>query len=619
VCVCSVLGYDDVSRSRVVCGLRVASGRGTAPLATGSRDRHRIRRVFERENATVCAAEQDRRDATQSRRRCSRCMFTQPTGRFAPEGPEMRYDAVIVGYGPVGATLAMLLSRGGLRVAIVEKRPTMFDKPRAITLDHEVMRAFQACGIADEIEPITAPHTGTHFLGMSGQIIKIFDPLPPPHPLGWPPSGTFIQPELEQILRSAVGLRPNIDVFLAHEAIGIVQHPSEVNLAIRDLRQAGQRTLKCRYLLGCDGANSFVRTALAAGEEDLAFDEWWIVVDAWLHRQPAAREKSLQYCWPSRPGTFVVGPRNLRRWEIKLLPGERPEDFNSEPSVLAMLGRFTDPASIDIWRWAVYRFHAAVAERWQQDRVFLLGDAAHQMPPFLGQGLCAGIRDAVNLAWKLIAVLRQGVDAVLLESYQRERRPHVRAIVEAAKAFGRIVGELDPAAAVARDAELAGQLARGEAETIRQRYIPGLTVGIIATDPTGNPEQAAGSLFVQPRIRASNGKTSRFDDIIKPRFLLATTRSQAQSWLSPSSLRLLQRLDAEQVVITEEEGVEQSPIHHVIETEGLFASWAKQQACDAVVVRPDRYVYGVASDAGTLNALVERLHRSLFPKSTACP
>jgi 3-(3-hydroxy-phenyl)propionate hydroxylase len=223
-------------------------------------------------------------------------MFIQPTGRFAPEGAEMRYDAVIVGYGPVGATLAMLLSRGGLRVAIVEKRPTMFDKPRAITLDHEVMRAFQACGIADEIEPITAPHTGTHFLGMSGQIIKIFDPLPPPHPLGWPPSGTFIQPELEQILRSAVGLRPNIDVFLAHEAIGIVQHPSEVNLAIRDLRQAGQRTLKCRYLLGCDGANSFVRTALAAGEEDLAFDEWWIVVDAWLHRQPAAREKSLQYC-----------------------------------------------------------------------------------------------------------------------------------------------------------------------------------------------------------------------------------------------------------------------------------------------------------------------------------
>jgi 3-(3-hydroxy-phenyl)propionate hydroxylase len=530
-------------------------------------------------------------------------------------GLDMRYDAVIVGYGPVGATLAMLLSQGGLRIAIVEKQPTMFDKPRAITLDHEVMRAFQACGVADEIEPITVPHPGTHFLGMSGQVIKIFDPLPPPHPLGWPPTGTFIQPELERILRNAVGRQANIDVFLGHEAIAITSHPSGVSLAIRSLRQAGQQTLECRYLLGCDGANSFVRTALEVGEEDLAFDEWWMVVDAWLHRQPAAREKSLQYCWPSRPGTFVVGPKNLRRWEIKLLPGERPEDFNGEPHVLSMLGHFTDPDTIDIWRWAVYRFRAAVAERWQQHRVFLVGDAAHQMPPFLGQGLCSGIRDAVNLAWKLTAVLRQDVDATLLESYQRERRPHVRAIVEAAKAFGRIVGELDPGAAAVRDAELAGQLARGEAETIRQRYIPGLTAGIIATDPAGNPEPAAGTLFVQPQVRGSDGQTLRFDDIVKPRFLLATTRSQALSWLNPSSQRLLQRLGAEQVVIAEAGGDLQSPIRHVIETEGLFASWVKQHACDAVVVRPDRYVYGIARDAGTLNALVERLDRTLFVQS----
>jgi 3-(3-hydroxy-phenyl)propionate hydroxylase len=524
----------------------------------------------------------------------------------------MRYDAVIVGYGPVGATLALLLSDAGLRVAIVEKHPTMFDKPRAITLDHEVMRAFQACGVADEIESITAPHTGTHFLGMSGQVIKIFDPLPPPHPLGWPPSGTFIQPELERILRNAVGLRANIDVFLAHEAIAIAEHPSGVSLAVRNLGNADQLILEGGYLLGCDGANSFVRTTLDVGEEDLAFDEWWMVVDAWLRHQPTVREKSLQYCWPARPGTFVVGPRNLRRWEIKLLPGERPEDFDGEPSVQAMLRHFTDPDSIDIWRSAVYRFHAAVAKHWQRHRVFLLGDAAHQMPPFLGQGLCAGIRDAVNLAWKLIAVLRQGVDAALLESYQHERRPHVRAIVEAAKAFGRIVGELDPAAAGLRDAELAGQLARGEAETIRQRYIPGLTAGIIATDPAGNPERAAGTLFVQPRVHGANGKMSLFEDIIKPGFLLATATSQAQSWLNPSSQRLWERLDGEQVVISAAAENLQSPLRHLIETDGLFASWAMQQGCEAVVVRPDRYVYGVASDAGTLNALLERLQRTLF-------
>lgn len=523
----------------------------------------------------------------------------------------MSYDAVIIGYGPVGATLALLLSREGLRVAIVEKRAKMFDKPRAITLDHEVLRAFQACGVANEVEPIIAPHPGTHFLGMSGQVIKIFDPLPPPHPLGWPPTATFIQPELERILRNAVELRANTDVFLGHEAITIAQHPSGVTLTILD-ESGGQRVLKGRYLLGCDGANSFVRTALDVGDEDLSFDEWWIVVDAWLHRQPTSQEKCLQYCWPSRPGTFVVGPKHLRRWEIKLLPGERPEDFGSQSSVLAVLARFADPESIEIWRWAVYRFRAAVAERWQQHRVFLLGDAAHQMPPFLGQGLCAGIRDAVNLAWKLVAVLRQDVDAVLLESYQSERRPHVLAIVEAAKAFGRIVGELDPAAAALRDHELSGQLARGEVETIRQRYIPNLTTGIIASDPAGHPARAAGTLFVQPRLRGPTAKTLRFDDIVPPRFVLATTTSEALCWLSPASERLWQRLAAEQVVIADDGQNLPAPNRYVVETDGLFADWAKQQGCRAAIVRPDRYLYGVASDAGTVNALIERLGRQLF-------
>jgi 3-(3-hydroxy-phenyl)propionate hydroxylase len=529
----------------------------------------------------------------------------------------MRYDALIVGYGPVGATLALLLSRGGVRVAIVEKRPAMFDKPRAFTLDHEVMRAFQACGVAGDVEPILAPHPGTHFLGMKGQVIKVFDPLPAPFPLGWPPTGTFIQPELEQVLRNAVARQSNIEVFLAHEAAAIAQDASGVSLVIRDATHGGQKVLTGRYLLGCDGANSFVRTTLGIGEEDLAFDEWWMVVDAWLRRLPTSREKSFQYCWPSRPGTFVVGPRNLRRWEIKLLPGERPEDFGTQDHVVRLLRGFTDVDLLEIWRWAVYRFRAVVAECWRQQRVFLLGDAAHQMPPFLGQGLCAGVRDAVNLSWKLIAVARQGVDAAVLDSYQRERRPHVRAIVAAAKAFGRIVGELNPAAAALRDDELAGQLARGEAETIRQRYIPGLTAGIIATDPAGKPAGAAGSLFVQPRVRATlDGEPLRLDDMIEPRFLLATTTRSAQSWLSPASQHVWRQLGGVQVVIAEDGRCVQqhvpSAVRHMIETEGLFAGWAREQRCEAIVVRPDRYVYGVAHDAQTLNAVVERLGRQLF-------
>src|SRR5262249_52098707 len=184
----------------------------------------------------------------------------------------------------------------------------------------------------------------------------------------------------------------------------------------------------------------------------------------------------------------------LRRWEIKLMLGETPEAFGAPDNVARQLARFVDPDAIEIWRSAVYRFHALVAERWRSGRVFLAGDACHQTPPFMGQGMCAGIRDAASLAWRLALVLHAGAQDALLDSYEVERKPHVEALVGFAKKAGEVIGELDIAAAQARDALLRGQLERGEAETIRQRFIPDLAGGVIDTGP------AAGTLFVQPRV-----------------------------------------------------------------------------------------------------------------------
>src|SRR5262249_21154284 len=248
--------------------------------------------------------------------------------------------------------------------------------------------------------------------------------------------------------------------------------------------------------------------------EDLAFDEWWLVVDVRLVRDAALPAKCVQYCWPSRPSTFVLGPGNLRRWEIKLLPGESPEEFGQPDNVKRQLARFVDPDAIEIWRSAVYRFHALLAERWRERRVFLLGDACHQTPPFLGQGMCARIRDAANLAWKLALVLRDGASDALLDSYQRERAPHRRPPVRTAKEFGQIIGELDADAARERDQRLRGQLERGEAETIRQRYIPDLAAGVI---DDRNGTKGAGTLFVQPRVRQGGG--ALLDDVLPFCFL----------------------------------------------------------------------------------------------------
>jgi 3-(3-hydroxy-phenyl)propionate hydroxylase len=515
------------------------------------------------------------------------------------------YDALIVGYGPVGATMAALLVRQGLTVAIAEQAAGVYDKPRAITLDHEVMRVFQACGLADAIAPFTAPHPGTHYIGVDRNVIRIYDPQPAPHPLGWPPSGTFVQPEVEAALRAGVARSGRADVFLATQAVAFVPHDDRVDVTLRAAEGGAQRTVSARYLLGCDGANSFVRRQLGIGHEDLAFDEWWMVVDVRLTHPVELPQKCIQYCWPARPATFIVGPGNLRRWEIKLLPGESPEAFGAPDNVARQLARFVDPGAIEIWRSAVYRFHALVAERWRDGRVFLLGDACHQTPPFMGQGMCAGIRDAANLAWKLALVRRAGADDALLDSYERERKPHVKALIGFAKKAGEVIGELDLEKARARDAMLRGQLARGEAETIRQRYIPNLTTGVL--DPA-SPE-VAGTLFVQPRIGPDD---MLLDDVVAPGFLLASATADAQAWLAPPSLDLWRRIGGERAVIGSEHAPPHDGVHRLAERGRLFADWLARQGGGAVVVRPDRYVYGIARDRDELNRMIATLGAQIF-------
>ena len=519
------------------------------------------------------------------------------------------YDVLIVGYGPVGATLAALLARHGVSVAVVEQAAGVYDKPRAITLDHEVMRVFQACGLAHEIEKFTAPHPGTHYLGTDGQVIRIYDPQPPPHPLGWVPSGTFVQPEVEAVLRAGVARSGRAEVFLSSQAVGLASHADRVDVTLRGADGDAERTVAARHVVGCDGANSFVRRRLGTGHKDLAFDEWWMVVDVRLKAPVELPKKCIQYCWPSRPSTFIVGPGDLRRWEIKLLPGEDPEEFGEPANVARQLARFVDPAAIEIWRSAVYRFHALVAERWRQGRVFLAGDACHQTPPFMGQGMCAGIRDAANLAWRLALALRAGASDALLDGYEAERKPHVEALVGFAKKAGEVIGELDLAAARARDALLRGQLERGEAETIRQRYIPNLAGGVI--DAASAP--VAGTLFVQPRVGGA-GEGELLDDVVAPRFLLATAGEQAQSWLNAASLETWRRIGGERAVISQDDmtGGDHGDVRRLRERGRLFADWMAQHGAAAVVARPDRYVYGIARDADDLNRLLEGLSRHIF-------
>jgi 3-(3-hydroxy-phenyl)propionate hydroxylase len=518
------------------------------------------------------------------------------------------YDIAIVGYGPVGATLANLLSRYGWTIAVIEQQPEIYDKPRAITIDHEVLRVFQACGIADVMEKGIAPHPGTHYLGVDRDIIKIFDPMPPPYPLGWVPTATMVQPDVERALRAQFGRYGKADIFLPARAVGFEQDADGVSLTVE--ADGTTRSIRARYLVGCDGANSMTRKALGITLDDLAFDEWWMVVDAFAADLAKRPDKCFQYCWPSRPGTFLPGPGALRRWEIKLLPGETPQDFSSEQSVVKVLGAFTDTSDLTIWRSAVYRFHALLAKQWRAGRVFLMGDAVHQTPPFLGQGLSAGIRDAFNLAWKLDLVLAGKAGDALLDTYAAERRPHVGAVVATAKAFGKIIGELDVDAAKARDQRLHAELRDGTAQTIRQKFIPDLTTGLIAT---GTP--LTGSLFVQPRVRQRNGVLARLDDVIPAGFLIAATSPELLRGMTADMRGSWDRLGGAEVVIRDESAPSAGHALVLQEENRLFSQWMKAAGVEAVLVRPDRYVFGGASTAEQLQALMRRLIAALEPRS----
>lgn len=522
-----------------------------------------------------------------------------------PKSAESAYDVAIVGYGPVGATFANLLSKYGLTLAVVEQAAELYDKPRAITIDHEVLRVFQACGLADVMEKGIAPHPGTHYLGVEKDVIKIFDPMPPPYPLGWVPTATFVQPEVERALRDRLVGYGGADVRLPARAVGIAQDDAGVALEIEEA--GATRSLRARYLVACDGANSFVRKQLGIALDDLAFDEWWMVVDALAGDLAKRTNKCFQYCWPSRPGTYVPGPGALRRWEIKLLPGERPEDFASETRILEVLQGFTDTSDLELWRSAVYRFHALLARSWRVGRVFLMGDAAHQTPPFLGQGLSAGVRDAFNLAWKLAFVLAGKAGDALLDSYETERKPHVGAVVATAKEFGKIIGELDPAAARARDARLLKELRSGKAETIRQKFIPDLNGGLIAAGA-----KLAGSLFVQPTITCADGRRVRLDDLLPPGFVIAAATAEPLQWLALQFRQAWQDIGGAQAVISDAGAVDAPDgAIGVREDNHLFSDWLRSSGARAVIVRPDRYVFGAADDADRLNDLVGTLLRGL--------
>lgn len=503
---------------------------------------------------------------------------------------ERVYDVAIVGYGPSGAVAAALLGQAGLSVHVCERLPGVYEIPRAIALDHEIMRVFQQLGIAEQVQGWCEPFTPSEFYGVDGQLIRRMTMVEPPFPQGYTPSMVFTQPQVERVLRERVAQLRNVDVALGVEMTRIAQDGHGVTLDLVDAQGAATQ-VRAKYAIACDGGASAVRSQLDLPLEDLDFDEPWLVVDVLVNERGLAKlpRVSVQYCEPERPCTLVIGPKNHRRWEISLKPGEDPKRAATAGETWKLLARWLTPEDGVLWRQASYRFHALVAAEWRRGRVFLAGDAAHMQPPFLGQGMCQGVRDVANLAWKLAAVVRGEVSGAhadaLLDGYGHERKAHVRELTSRIKGVGAVICERDPARARARDAKLLADAGGVVKDTPRQDILPRLETGLLAAQD----HPARGSLFPQPWVRAGG----------VPRLLDAVTGNGWRLVLAggtpvPPEAALLPAL-----------GVVQ--LDALAEADGVAAGWFRRHACAAALVRPDNYVYGVAPAASDTGALLEQL------------
>lgn len=502
------------------------------------------------------------------------------------------HDVAIVGFGPSGAVAAGLLGQAGLDVFVCDRQHEVYDKPRAISLDHEILRVFQQLGVSDRIAPHCEPFTDSVYRGVEGQVIRRMTMLAEPYPQAHVPSVVFTQPPVETALREAVAALPNVTIATGLTLTALAQDDAHVTLQLRD-DQDRSHAVRARYVIGCDGASSTTRALVDLRLEDLDFDEPWLVVDVLANDRGLAKlpTTSVQYCEPERPSTLVIGPGRHRRWEISLKAGEDPQQAATPEGAWRLLSRWIEPEDATLWRQASYRFHALVAERWRARRVFIAGDAAHQQPPFLGQGMCQGVRDVANLAWKLTEVLQERVTGAaaeqLLDSYGTERKAFVRALTSTIKAIGAVICERDPARARERDAQLLAAAGGNVRPMPRQDVLPRLTDGLVSATP------AAGTLFPQPWM-LRDGRRQRLDDIAGTGWRLVTAPGFDGALAAAARAR-------------------QGWTHIALgpdwcEADDVVSQWLAQHGVRAALVRPDHYVYGTAADAAALKELLDQLH-----------
>jgi 2-polyprenyl-6-methoxyphenol hydroxylase-like FAD-dependent oxidoreductase len=531
-------------------------------------------------------------------------MTTRPELDAAPP-PQPTVDCVVVGGGPVGLLTAVFLGQAGLQVSVVERQPRRYPLPRACTIDHEALRILQAAGFmaghAGLFEPSQGERGGYEFRNGAGELLQAID-WNRVAESGWANTNGFYQPDLEAGLEDQAAATPGVQVHRGWTLTALTQDGEGVTAALAATGRPDEVVrVRSRWLVGADGANSSVRSQLGIDVGDSGFEADWLVVDY----QPLAEEKwsafVTQYCDPAQPATAVNSGPGRRRFEFMRRADMTVEELGQDATAWRLMAPWgVTPETARLERHAVYTFRGRWARTWRRENVFLAGDAAHLMPPFLGQGLCAGLRDARALSWRLAMVHGGLADPTVLDTYGPERNGHVREIIDEAVAAGRIICELDVNRAAARDEEMRKHFRDADTRQPPHPRLgkPSLTVA------SGD---ADGRLAPQGRVRVAD-RVGLFDDIVGGGWQLISRIGDPARLLADEDASWFRQIGG---VTADVSGA--GPVQDL---DAAYERWFDARGCEVFLARPDFYVFAAGQQAD-IPRIVSRLRQALQPVASA--
>ena len=497
---------------------------------------------------------------------------------------QMTHDVAIVGYGPVGVTAANLLGQMGLKVVVVERDPDIYARARAISTDEEVVRIWQQVGLADQLTADMQPGCGANFVDAKGvPFVKL---LPASRGNGHPPQQFIYQPALETVLRTGVDRFPNVSVLLEHECLRVVQRADSVELMLADLTVDEFKRIRASYVIAADGGSSAIRGQLGIGFGGRTYGERWIVIDTKVLKEWPGHDRLRFHCDPDRPTVDCPTPLGHHRWEFPVRDEEDEKDLLTEDAIWNVLRRQgITPENVKILGFACYSHHVRFADRWRVGRVFLAGDAAHAMPPWIGQGMCAGVRDVANLCWKLDAVLTGKLPESVLDTYQAERMPHVKEVTNRAVKTGKLIIQRNPLACGGTQPHLphrqqGARLHRVAASTPldARRALPQGTAGAQRkrrrrlADPTAPDDRREGRLDAPRRHRRRS-------------WTVLHTGPATDFWAWRTA-------GVPTLKVTPPHSVPSADC--IVDSDGSLTRWLEKKGASVVVVRPDGFVYAAA-------------------------